>query len=84
MRLHDLTSHAQAGRLEALHLISLEGGIYLLEARVDGLMQPVEDERGAPLQPRSLEHARELLHGLPFSLVQDGVQDEMCGAGRLH
>ena len=30
MNLHDLSAHAQAGRIEELNLISLEGGIYLL------------------------------------------------------
>lgn len=84
MKLHDLTLHAQSGRLEALHLISLEGGIYLLEAHVDGRVEPVEGARGEVLQPRSVEHARELLHGVPFTLVQDGIQEEMCGMGALH
>ncbi|PZQ26190.1 MAG: cation transporter, partial [Ectopseudomonas oleovorans] len=30
MNLNDLSTHAQAGRVDELNLISLEGGIYLL------------------------------------------------------
>lgn len=83
MTLHDLTVRAQAGQVEAINLISQAGGIYLLEALVGGLVLPLQDDQGEALHPRSVEHARELLHHvsqLPLRLVQAELQDEMCGA----
>ncbi|NQD91927.1 cation transporter [Pseudomonas sp. CrR25] len=84
MNLHDLSSHARAGHVEALNLISLEGGnYYLLEARVSGQPFTLDDGRGHFLHLRSVEHAREVLQPLPplppFHLVQMPVHDEMCG-----
>ncbi|MBC9252260.1 hypothetical protein A9179_18475 [Pseudomonas alcaligenes] len=84
MSLHDLLVRARAGQVEAIELISLEGGLYLLEAHVGGLRLPLRDEQGEPLHPRSLEHARELLHGLPFRLAGADPHDEMCGLPSLH
>ncbi|MGG2399781.1 DUF6482 family protein [Pseudomonas sp. SH1-B] len=82
MKLHDLSIHAQAGRIAELSLISLEGGIYLLEAQMDGCHHPIVDERGSTLNLRSIEHARDVLQdlpALPFFLVHSSVHDEMCG-----
>ncbi|MGH8353142.1 MAG: DUF6482 family protein [Pseudomonas sp.] len=84
MNLHDLSSHARAGHIDELNLISLEGGnYYLLEARVEGRPFTLEDGHGHFLHLRSLEHARELLQPLPqlppLHLVQAQVHDEMCG-----
>ncbi|MES2820582.1 MAG: DUF6482 family protein [Pseudomonadota bacterium] len=82
MKLHDLNQYAHAGQLDELNLISIEGGIYLLEARMDGRAHPVCDEQGKTLHLRSVEHARDLLQGLPplpFHLVHAVVHDEMCG-----
>ncbi|XLY89381.1 DUF6482 family protein [Ectopseudomonas mendocina] len=82
MNLHDLSSHAQAGRIDELNLISLEGGIYLLEARMDGRAHPILNEHGTTLNLRSVEHARDVLQEiptLPFFLVHSSVHDEMCG-----
>jgi len=84
MNLHDLSSHARAGHVEALNLISLEGGnYYLLEAHVSGRPFTLDDGHGHFLHLRSVEHARELLQPLPqlppFHLVQTPVHDEMCG-----
>ncbi|MWV16389.1 hypothetical protein F3I16_10070 [Pseudomonas sp. L-22-4S-12] len=87
MTLHDLAVRAQAGQVEAINLISLTGGIYLLEAQVGDLALPLQDAHGEALHPRSLEHARELLHQLPqvpLRLVHTEVQDEMCGMTALH
>ncbi len=36
MYLQDLATHAVAGRVDALQLISLEGGIYLLDIYLQG------------------------------------------------
>ncbi|VXD04987.1 conserved hypothetical protein [Pseudomonas sp. 8Z] len=82
MNLSDLAIHAQAGRIDELNLISLEGGIYLLEARMDGRAYPLHDEHGVTLNLRSVEHARDALQEmptLPFFLVHSSVHDEMCG-----
>ncbi|MNE67948.1 DUF6482 family protein [Pseudomonas borbori] len=84
MNLHDLSSHARAGHVDGLNLISLEGGnYYLLEARVSGQPFTLEDGHGHILHLRSLEHAREVLQPLPqlpaLHLVQTQVHDEMCG-----
>lgn len=82
MNLHDLSIHAQAGRIDELNLISLEGGIYLLEAQMDGCSHPILDPRGSTLSLRSVEHARDVLQempALPFFLVHSSVHDEMCG-----
>ncbi len=82
MNLHDLSHHAHAGHIDALNLISIEGGIYLLEVHMDGAPQPLHDGTGKTLHLRSVEHARELLQELPplpFHLVHAVVHDEMCG-----
>lgn len=82
MKLNDLSTHAQAGRIDELNLISLEGGIYLLEARMGGNAHPIRDEQGSMLNLRSVEHARDLLQempAMPFFLVHSSVHDEMCG-----
>ncbi|WP_137887341.1 DUF6482 family protein [Pseudomonas sp. 2FE] len=84
MNLHDLSTHARAGHVDELNLISIEGGnYYLLEARVGGRPFTLKDGQGHILHLRSVEHARELLHPLPqlpaFHLVQAEVHDEMCG-----
>lgn len=82
MNLHDLSTHAQAGRIDELSLISLEGGIYLLEARMEGRAHPILTEQGKTLNLRSVEHARDVLQDmspLPFFLVHSSVHDEMCG-----
>ncbi|AOE83509.1 DUF6482 family protein [Pseudomonas sp. TCU-HL1] len=82
MKLHDLTSHARAGHVEEINLISLEGGIYVLEARIDGRSHALDDGQGHATHLRSVEHAREVLRDLPdlpFHLVHSVVHDEMCG-----
>ncbi|MBU3055597.1 MULTISPECIES: DUF6482 family protein [Pseudomonas] len=82
MNLHDLSSHARAGHVQELNLISLEGGIYILEARMDDGAHPLSDNQGHTMHLRSVEHARELLHALPTlpcNLVHTMVHDEMCG-----
>lgn len=82
MKLHDLSVHAHAGRVDALELISLEGGIYVLEACLAGQRHALHDERGKVWHLRSVEHARDLLQELPelpFHLVQQSPYDEMCG-----
>ncbi len=82
MNLSDLARHANAGRIDALELISLEGGIYILDIYLQGQRHALVDERGSLCHLRSVEHARDLLRDLPelpFHLVQQSPYDEMCG-----
>ncbi|WP_170799045.1 DUF6482 family protein [Stutzerimonas stutzeri] len=82
MNLSDLARHANAGRIDALELISLEGGIYILDIYLQGQRHALVDERGSVCHLCSVEHARDLLRDLPelpFHLVQQSPYDEMCG-----
>ncbi|WP_045159194.1 DUF6482 family protein [Stutzerimonas stutzeri] len=82
MNLSDLARHANVGRIDALELISLEGGIYILDIYLQGQRHALVDERGSVCHLRSVEHARDLLRDvpeLPFHLVQQSPYDEMCG-----
>ncbi|WP_347902108.1 DUF6482 family protein [Pseudomonas purpurea] len=84
MNLQELNAYAIAGKVDELNLISLEGGIYLIEARIHGAAYPLNDAHGQALHLRSVEHAREVLHSfprLPFNLIHTSVHDEMCGLG---
>lgn len=78
MNMQDLAGRVQAGHIDALHLVSLEGGIYVLEAQMGDRAYPVEDDLGQPVSLRSVEHARQVLRGLdrvPVELVCADVDD---------
>ncbi|SDB61824.1 DUF6482 family protein [Pseudomonas sp. NFACC13-1] len=82
MTLQDLTDLAVDGRIHELELLSLEGGLYVLLARMDSGWHRLLDESGKTLPVRSTTHLRELLRfvpRLPCMLVQQVVHDEMCG-----
>ena len=82
MNLQDLANHAAAGSIDALELLSLEGGIYLLDIYQQGQRHSLVNDRGDVWHLRSVEHARDLLQELPelpFHLVQQSPYDEMCG-----
>ena len=82
MNLHQLDEAARAGCIEGLEVVSLEGGFYLLQARLASGLQPLRDEQGKVLHLRSATQVRELLQlmpRLPCELVQYCVHDEMCG-----
>ena len=81
MTLHELSVRSRAGEVSAVDLVCLEGGLYVLEAKIGARVHPLLDSAGQPLHLRSLEHARELLHGLPLSLQleQAEADEEMCG-----
>ncbi|ATR82627.1 cation transporter [Pseudomonas sp. FFUP_PS_473] len=84
MNLQQLSGFADAGRIDELNLVSLEGGIYVLQALMEGKLHPLLDEQGHNLCLRSTTHAREVLQHLPeipCLLVQKVVHDEMCGLG---
>lgn len=65
MKLRELITHAQAGRIESLDLVSIEGGIYLLNAHMDGRIHGLHDECDKAMRLRSVEHARYLLEQAP-------------------
>lgn len=82
MNLQELTSRSFAGDIDEINLVSLEGNIYVLEARMGERFYPVQDFAGHIVSVRSVDHARELLRALPalpFHLVHAVVHDEMCG-----
>lgn len=62
MNLQELNAFAVARKVDELNLISMEGGIYLLEARMHGAAYPLSDPQGKMLTLRSVEHARDVLH----------------------
>ncbi|UXY55193.1 DUF6482 family protein [Pseudomonas tohonis] len=82
MNLQQLGEAALAGRIEGLEVVSLEGGFYILQARLASGLERVLDEQGKVLRLRSTTQLRDLLQGLPrlpCELVQHCVHDEMCG-----
>lgn len=82
MNLHSLLEDARADHVEALDLVSLEGGFYLLSVQVRGLPKVLRDEHNKVMHLRSVEHARDLLREMPevpFYLVHSSAFDEMCG-----
>ncbi|AGI22804.1 DUF6482 family protein [Pseudomonas sp. MT3] len=82
MNLEELTNRSLAGDIDEINLVSLEGDIYVLEARMGGRFYPIQDVMGHVLSVRSVAHAREVLHALPavpFQLVHAVVHDEMVG-----
>lgn len=83
MNLHQLDAAAQAGSIERLEVVSLEGGFYLLQVKLASGLQLVRDAHGKVLHLRSTTQVRELLQAmprLPCELIQHCVHDEMCGA----
>lgn len=65
-----------------LTLLSLEGGIYLLEIQTPDGKALLRDGQGAVQRLRSVEHVRDLLAGLPevpFFLQHAEAHTEMCG-----
>lgn len=81
MNLHELSARSRAGDVSAVDLVCLEGGLYVLEVKIGARTHPLLDATGQPLHLRSLEHARQVLHGLPLTLQLDQAEagEEMCG-----
>lgn len=82
MNLQALGEALSAGRIEGLEVVSLEGGFYILQARLASGLEPVRDEHDKVLHLRSVTELRELLRDLPrvpCELVQHCAHDEMCG-----
>ncbi len=82
MNLQTLQVCVQAQRVEALDLVSVEGGFYLLNVHSQGETHVLRDEHRKVVHLRSVEHARDLLCEMPpvpFYLVHSSAYDEMCG-----
>lgn len=79
----ELIARAQEGLIDALNLISVETGFYMLEILSQGQRHSLSNESGQTLRLHSIEQARELLQllpeDLPFHLVHNSAYDEMCG-----
>ena len=86
MNVQDIYEYAKTGDLQGLELLSLEGGIYLLQAQVEDRVQTIKEADGSTLRLRSVTQARDLLQGLPltvpFYLVHHEAHTEMCGSGQ--
>eukprot|EP01031_Cornospumella_fuschlensis_P053311 gene53311-65115_t len=63
MNLQQLGEAALAGRIEGLDVVSLEGGFYILQARLASGLEGVLDEQGKVLRLRSTTQLRDLLQG---------------------
>ncbi|MCD5975140.1 hypothetical protein ALP94_01877 [Pseudomonas savastanoi pv. glycinea] len=84
MELSKLADQVKKGEIEAVHLVTMEGGSYVMHAMKGGKSQPIIDAKGGTLHIASLEEARKNLKGVPevpLFLVQPAVYDEMVGLG---
>jgi hypothetical protein len=82
MKLDELSKQIKADQVSELHLVSMEGGSYVLHAVTDGVSSPVLDANDKTLHVASVEEARKCLTDVPevpFFLVQPAVYDEMVG-----
>ncbi|MDF3868083.1 DUF6482 family protein [Pseudomonas denitrificans (nom. rej.)] len=83
MTMHELALAVAAGRIQGFEVISLEGGFYVLQARLAEGLRPIRDESGQVLHLRSTTQAREVLGewaSLPCELVQHCAHDEICAS----
>ena len=76
MNLQELNAFAIARKVDELNLISMEGGIYLLEARMHGAAYPLSDPKGQILLGN--RKARQLFDN---NLVGDDVLDQLARLG---
>ncbi|MFJ1338541.1 DUF6482 family protein [Pseudomonas caricapapayae] len=84
MNLQQLNTEAKAGHVEELNLIAIEGGDFIIEARVKGHAHPLADKHGQRVKVHSVVDAQRLLGGLPavpVHMVHWSMDDEMCGGG---
>jgi len=84
MNLQQLDLEIQAGRVQELNVISIEGGDYLLEALIGERVCPIKNTDGTRLRARSVEHIRQQVQTLPdvpMHLIHPSAYDEMCGLG---
>ena len=83
MTLQDLLEAAAAGQVEGIEVVSLEGGFYVVQARLASGLRPLRDPLGQVLHLRSTTQVRAMLAELapiPCELVQHCAHDEMCAS----
>ncbi|MCE4072358.1 MULTISPECIES: DUF6482 family protein [Pseudomonas] len=83
MTLQEFAQAAAAGRIQGIEVISLEGGFYVLQARLAEGLRPIRSEHGQVLHLRSTREVRETLAewaSLPCELVQHCAHDEFCAS----
>lgn len=81
MTLSELKS-AQNPVIDTLHIYSHEGGIYTLQATIDGKSQPLQLNKDKPAVHDSIEGIRLKMDGVHVReayLVQQTPYDEMIG-----
>ncbi|KFE45325.1 MULTISPECIES: DUF6482 family protein [Pseudomonas] len=82
LKIQDLTKHVKDQAVRELDLISMEGGSYVLHAKLDGQSVPVEDSSGKTLHVASVEEARKVLSSVSdvkLFMTQAVAHDEMVG-----
>ncbi|WP_342652863.1 DUF6482 family protein [Pseudomonas sp. F3-2] len=82
MDLDQLGKHIKAGEVEELDLISVEGGSYVIHARMKGTSHAISSPKGGVLHVASVEEARKCLTAVPevpLFIVHPVVYDEMVG-----
>jgi hypothetical protein len=63
MDLDQLSKHIKAGEIEELDLVSIEGGSYVIHARMNGQSHAVSSPKGGVLHVASVDEARKCLSG---------------------
>lgn len=81
MYLHELIVRARAGQIQGVNLVCLEGGAYLIEAKIGPQLMALQDAQSQPLKVLSIEQARDLVKDVPMTLEleQADASEEMCG-----
>jgi butyrate kinase len=82
MDLDKLGKHIKAGEIEEIDLVSVEGGSYVIHARMNGKSHAVSSPKGSVLHVASVEEARKCLSSMkevPLFIVHPVVYDEMVG-----
>lgn len=82
MDLDQLSKHIKAGEIEELDLVSIEGGSYVIHARMQGQSHAVSSPKGGVLHVASVDEARKCLSSMkevPLFIVHPVVYDEMVG-----
>ena len=82
MDLEQLKKHIKAGEVQEVDLHSMEGGSYVIHARLDGKSHAVNSPDGKVLHVASIDEARKCLSSseeVKLFLVHAVVYDEMVG-----
>jgi butyrate kinase len=82
MDLDKLSKYVKAGEIEEIDLVSVEGGSYVIHARMNGESHAVSSANGEVLHVASVEEARKCLSStqeVKLFIVHPVVYDEMVG-----